>query len=230
MQKLSHRNVHYIDIVIVVRRVLAERIALLGSTYLPSLGNHPPTRVSDDSLPELLASSRASARDPISRSGRRVSSATVHWRVRVCFNQRRASEPAKVLRNELSHAGTNNGGLFGERANSFIPFFQRSVRWAAGQRARSRINRDYAHSFQLIVNSYALANACPSPCTRAFAEADLFDCTTTAICNRTLSRGRSVDHTILTSAYTHSEFFFPSLTSRSRLVDMACRILLFTRS
>lgn len=51
--------------------------------------------------------------------------------------------------------------LFDERDNSFIFFFQQSTRWtvasrAPGERILSRIKRDYAHSFHLIVNSYVL--------------------------------------------------------------------------
>lgn len=51
--------------------------------------------------------------------------------------------------------------LFDERDNSFISFFQQSTRWtvasrAPGERILSRIKRDYAHSFHLIVNSYVL--------------------------------------------------------------------------
>lgn len=54
--------------------------------------------------------------------------------------------------------------LFGEQGNSFISFFQRSVRWtvpSGTSKILPRIRQDYVHSFHLIVNSYVLTTRVP---------------------------------------------------------------------
>lgn len=122
--------------------------------------------------------------------------------------------------------------LFDERGNSFISFFQRSVRWTVSSRlgggSPSRIKRDYAHSFQLIVNSYALTTRVHRyTCVRLRKRTCLIVQPTTTICNRdeTLSRCRSIHHMILTSTYTHNDFFF--CDEPSRFVDMAFLFIVY---
>lgn len=94
----------------------------------------------------------------------------------------------------------------------------------------SRIKRDYAHSFQLIVNSYVLTTRVHR-CTRVRLRKRtcLIVQPTTTICNRdgTLSRCRSVDRMILASTYTyiHNDFFLYDVPLR--LIDMASPFIVY---
>lgn len=114
--------------------------------------------------------------------------------------------------------------LFDERANSFISFFQRSVRWTQWQEGPpSRIKRDYAHSFQLIVNSYVLtARVHRCARVRLRKRTCLIAQPTTTIYNRDRELYRDVGHMILTSAYTHNDFFSPVIAIHRYGVPVRC--------
>lgn len=150
----------------------------------------------------------------------------VHWCVRLCLPRRAKpgrAEPSRTERavqiSRTKSCVTNWATptqimevLFDEWRNSFISFFQRSVRWTVPPRHEwrvppSRIKRNYAHSFQLIVNSYmltTLVHVCGSGPVWLYNQWQQFAIATELYRDVAC---RLVDHMILTSTYTHNDFF-----------------------